>query len=144
MKTTIECPIEVNIVAVRMVLPVKYGTWDMLDDYPCRKGDTWEATVDMDTGQIRDWPAGWPPHRLYMKVADGASFFLLDPEGRTIAEIRENYVPHGVVPGKYGEYVDIEIDANGVIANWPKNPDVSGFSEYGTVTIPHSTEVPNA
>lgn len=27
----------------------------------------------------------------------------------------------------YGDYVELEIDENGIITNWPKRPDISAF-----------------
>ena len=43
-----------------------------------------------------------------------------------IADIVQDYVPHGVVPGEYGDYVILKID-KGRIVNWPAKPDVSEF-----------------
>ena len=44
-----------------------------------------------------------------------------------VASLHHEYVPLGVVPGAYDDYVSLCIDENGIIANWPKKPDVSEF-----------------
>jgi phosphoribosylformylglycinamidine (FGAM) synthase PurS component len=62
-----------------------------------------------------------------MKVRDRGSYTLLDPQMQTIAKIEQDYVPHGVIPGSYGDYIELDIDANGKIRNWPKSFDLHEF-----------------
>lgn len=126
MKVKVKIEQEVEIAAVRMRLPVRYEEEDMPNDFPLRKGDIWEAEVEMDTGKIKDWPAG-QTGCFSMKVCDGGTYTLLAPGGEKIAAIEQNCVPNGVIPGEYGDYVELEIDAAGIITNWPKQPDVSVF-----------------
>lgn len=126
MKTTVKLPTEIEISHVLIQLPINYGTDDMRDDFPLRFSDTWIARVEIDTGKIVGWPEG-KSGKIEMKVSDGGVYTLLSPSGSHLAKIEDGYVPHGVVPGSYGDYVELEIDANGVITNWPKTPDVSEF-----------------
>lgn len=109
-------------------LAVRYDDEDISYDFPMRKGDLWKAKVELDTGKIVDWPAG-KSGDLYMKVCDEGTYTLLDDAGQKVAAIEQNYVPHGVVPGKYGDYVDLEISEDGTITNWPRKPDLSAFIE---------------
>jgi hypothetical protein len=41
--------------------------------------------------------------------------------------IEQNYVPHGLIPGEYGDYVSLKINEQGIITNWPKHPDIREF-----------------
>ena len=118
--------VEYDIATVRLELAVRHGDDDMPDDFPFRKGEMWRVDVDANTGRIKDWPKGLA-HELYMKVVDCGTYTLLDPTGAQLAIIENDYVPHGVVPGKYGDYVDLKINEDGVITNWPKRFDIEAF-----------------
>ena len=126
MKTTVMRPVEVEIVAVKIHVAVRYGTDDMPMDFPGREGDMWRITVDIDTGKIDGWPKG-VERDLYMKVCDDGSYYLLDGENRCVAGLENEYVPHGVVPGEFGDYIDLHIQPDGVIENWPTYPNVDEF-----------------
>lgn len=127
MKTTTPTTKEVTIDRIKITLPVNYGEEDIPNDFPMRKDDIWEATVEMDTGMILDWPTQTEPKELFMKVTDGGSYALIDDAGKVVASIEEDYVPNGVVPGEDGDYVHLEITADGVISNWPKRPNLGAF-----------------
>ncbi len=118
--------VEIEVTAIRIEVAVKYDAEDIPYNFPLRKGNMWEATVDIDTGKIRDWPVGQTGD-MYMKVCDNGTYALLGPDGKEIAKREGEYVPNDVVPGEWGDYIDLHIDANGVITNWPKNPDVGVF-----------------
>ena len=116
---------EVNITHVIVELPVRYEEEDITNDFPLRRGDMWAAKIEMDTGQIECWPVG-KSGRLNMKVCDEGIYQLIDENGMQLAKIQD-YVPHGVIPGRYGDYVDLHINDQGIITNWPKKPDVVRF-----------------
>lgn len=122
---------EVDVASMRLVLPVRYGNEDMGPDFPGRRGDVWDVMVDFRESDGGAFINGWPPERgrceLYMKVTDGGCYYLLDRGVSVIAAIREDYVPHGAVPGRYGDYVHLDIQADGRIANWPNPMDISAF-----------------
>ena len=126
MKTTVTKPIEIEIASVEMTLPVRYDEEEIPNDFPLRKGNVLQLTVDVDSGQIAGWPIG-EPRQMFLTVKDMGTYELFDSGGQSIAKIEQNYVPHGLVPGKYGDVVRLAIDGQGVITNWPRKPDVSEF-----------------
>ncbi|MHA7813292.1 MAG: hypothetical protein ACX94C_07880 [Phycisphaerales bacterium] len=126
MKATIKREIEVDIKWIEVEAEVRYGTDDMPEDYPGRSGDLWNAKIDIETGKIDGHPSG-KPLDMHMKVCDCGSYRLLDENGEEIAALRDEYVPNGVIPGSYGDYIIIQIDDRGVISNWPDEPDLSDF-----------------
>lgn len=126
MKLNMWVQTEVVAAAIRLTLPVDYGDEDMPLDYPHRKDDVWTVTVDLDTGQIRDWPTGVPAHHLYMKVCDSGTYCLLDGNDQPVGRVLEQeYVPD-CIPGECGDYVDFRIDEAGRITNWKLVPDEVG------------------
>ena len=126
MKAKIPTTIEVNITHVLVNLPVRYDEEDIPNDFPLREGKMWNAKIEIDTGKIEGWPQG-KDAGFYMKVTDSGIYRLIDDKGVIVGEVVENYVPHGVIPGDDGDYVDFDIDAGGVITNWPKRPDIREF-----------------
>lgn len=76
-------------------------------------------TVEIATGQIVDWPKDGKAIDIYLKPRDAGTYKLIGPTGELIAEIDEDYVPNGIIPGNYGDYVDLKIDDSGKIKNWP-------------------------
>jgi hypothetical protein len=115
MKVTITISQDVNLKYVRCVLPVRYEEKDIPNNYPFRKNDVWNITINVDTGQIIDWPAGVAPLALHMKVCKGGSYYLV---GEVVLWKREqDHVPE-FIQQEYGDYIDFKIDANGLITNW--------------------------
>jgi hypothetical protein len=128
MKVTVNKPIEIEVKYIIICVPVRYDEEDIPNDFPFRRNDIWEVLVDIETGKIKDWPYGYE-YVLVMKVCDSGYYQLLDEAFGPIAEI-EDYVPHGIVPGSYGDYIELTIEKDGTISNWPEKPDVSAFFPY--------------
>lgn len=116
---------QVNVQYLKISIPVRYEDEDMPYDFPLRQDDLWEATINLDTNKIENWPQG-QSGSFYMKVCDAGSYYLLDESKETIAEIVEYYVPK-IVPGKYGDYVSMQIDDTGKILNMPDEIDFDDF-----------------
>jgi len=127
MKAKVWIQQEVDIAFIRVVLPVRYEEEDIPNDFPLREDDVWKVIVAIDNGEIQGWPKGIVGEIECMKVCDSGTYRLLNHAGEEVASIENDYVPHGVIPGQYGDYVTLQIDANGIITNWPKKPDVSAF-----------------
>lgn len=114
---------EIDAQFITIELPVRYGDEDIAFDFPLRDGDVWSATIDIDSGNIKDWTAG-EPGNFSMKVCDEGTYTIYDADMVTLAQIINDYVPHGLVPGEYGDYVNLIIDEHGHIENWnPRNLD---------------------
>ena len=125
MKIEIPTTKEVDIKYITIEIAVRYEEEDIPNDAPMRFGNMWKATVNIDTGKIEKWPQGQTLD-LYMKVCDEGIYRLFDADWNELACIG-GYVPHGVVPGQYGDYVELKINEFGVITNWPKAPTFDDF-----------------
>lgn len=119
MKVTIPTTREVNVKYITLELPVRYEEEDLARDAPMRDGDMWNISIDIDTGIILQWPKD-NPLDLYMKVVDEGVYRLFDADWQELTSIA-GYVPHGIVPGQYGDYVSFQIDCNGLVTNWPNS-----------------------
>lgn len=131
MKITIMKPVEVEVSFVNIVVPLRYDDADsMPKDFPLREGKFWSVSVEIETGRIVNWPKDLKgAYSVNEKVVDCGAYALNGPKGEKIAEIVENYVPNKLIPGEYGDYVELEI-LDGVITNWPKRitqETLSGF-----------------
>jgi hypothetical protein len=128
MKFTVTRPIELDIAFVRISIPVRDEPVEeggMLPNFPFRRGNTWTATIAIEGGRIQNWAAPGT-FQLFEKVVDEGTYELLDGAGKVLAKIENDYVPNRVVPGEYGDYVDLEI-VDGVITNWPEQPNPAEF-----------------
>ena len=85
---------------------------------PLRSGDCWCPTIDLDSGTIPDWPDGVTAS-IHYKVCDEGTYTLINEAGDEVRRI-EGYVPAIMSPGGsgYGDYIIMQIDGAGKIANW--------------------------
>jgi hypothetical protein len=135
MKTKIKVEKEVEIKTLSVKAGVRYwedGTINGEEDtngnlVPCRNGDCWCPQIDIDNGIILNWKKGVKAD-IHYKVCDAGSYFLQDEAGNTILSIMQNYVPDMMCPkGEgYGDYIIMDIDENGKIADW----DGTNLSEF--------------
>ena len=93
---------------------------------PMLIGDNWEVIVDLESGKIRDWPQG-EEREYYWKICDAGSYHLLDESDKATLSINNNYVPNNLLPGEWGDYLDLKINSEGVITNWLSNPTAEDF-----------------
>lgn len=132
MKFKVKRPIEIELKYISIGFPVdaddieEDNLADLIDpDHP-----NWlEFRVDIETGKIQDF-RGNPDesYDIYVKVVDQGVYQLIDEKGSVEAELDREYVPHGIVPGQYGDYISLKIHGGrGIITNWPKKPDISEF-----------------
>jgi hypothetical protein len=131
MKAKVKIEKEVEIRAVLIDIAPRYigdsDDDDMPSNFPLlnETKSAWVASVNIDTGEIAGWPIG-DARKMHVKVCDAGVYSLLDDAGNLVIK-HCGYVPHGVVPGSYGDYVELDINENGVITNWPKRPEISEF-----------------
>lgn len=88
---------------------------------PCRKGDTWNPVIDLESGAIEGWPKGVVA-KVHYKVCDDGRYTLLNQDKSEVAMV-DGYVIGMMCPegGGYGDYVIMKIDENGQIKNWSVN-----------------------
>lgn len=127
MKIQIPTTTEVEITHVRIAAAVNYEEDEIPNDFPGRIHDVWHADINIDTGKIEGWPQG-RVEDMFLTVKDSGSYYLIDAnsqKGTPIASRENDYAPNDLIPGKYGDTIELKIDGNGIVTNWPKNPDVS-------------------
>lgn len=74
----------------------------------------WQPTIDVERGCIVGWPKGTTAN-VHYKVCDEGVYHLLDPMKNVIISV-EGYVPDCI--GEYGDYIVMDIDENGNIAEF--------------------------
>lgn len=122
MEITIQRPVKVQAKAIRIDVPVRYGTEDIPEDFPFRKDDQWTVEVDIDTGKIKDWPGLPEVTEFHMKVTDAGVYTLLGEDGKHLegSKVIEDYVP-SCIPNKYSDYLEFSITKDGVIKEWKED-----------------------
>jgi hypothetical protein len=138
MKAVVKVKKEVEITTLKVKAGVRYwedaeinGQDDTEDGkyVPCKEADLWCPEIDFDSGLIRNWIKGVNA-RIHYKVCDAGSYYLIDKDGETVLSIEDNYVPDLLAPDGegYGDYIILDIDVNGQIANW--KPSIKDFVNF--------------
>jgi hypothetical protein len=136
MKAKIKVSKEVEITTLLVSAGVRYwedssvnGVDDTEDGtlIPCKNGDYWEPIIDIETGVITNWPKGTSAN-IHYKVCDDGTYKLADEKGNVVLEI-EGYVPKILdLDGEsFGDYIIMDVDVNGKIANWNNKPIIRDF-----------------
>jgi hypothetical protein len=92
---------------------------------PFMKDKTWSILIDLSSGTIVNWPKGVTASTHY-KVCDDGKYWLLN-EARQALYFQGDYVPPILSVDRYfdSDYIAMEIDGDGVIANWlARHPDI--------------------
>ena len=121
---------EVDVKYLDLDVAVRYEDEDMPHDAPLRDGDSWKALINLDTGYIMNWKKG-ECLKFYMKVCDQGTYILLDADKEEITRIEDDYVPNSLLPGEYGDYLELDIDETGKILNWLSDADLTDFHHKG-------------
>ena len=134
MKVKIKMEKEVEVKTLVVDAGVRYwedatvnGVEDEQGDLiPCREGERWKPIIDIESGVITNWKQGTVAE-IHYKVCDDGIYHLADAKGKTILT-EDGYVPSIMAPKEngYGDYIIMDVDANGKIADW--DADLSGFS----------------
>ena len=132
MKYTKMIPTEIDVVTLDAHMNVRHtedaylnGEEDTEGNMPLLAGDDWHIQIDLESGQISNWPKGTTAKTHY-KVCDSGVYRLYDKDGNLVEE-QYGYVPSMLGRGGYGDYVILEIDENGIIQDW--DADLSYFEE---------------
>ena len=144
MKATILKPVDVNITHLKARIGVRYWEDSLVNGVedtdgkliPLRDGEYWCITIDIDTGIIQDWKIGTTAN-VHYKCCDDGDYSLIADDG-CVVEYPKYYVPKilDLTEEGFGDYVIMDIDENGKIANWDNNPNIDDFfpeSKYGVV-----------
>lgn len=126
MKITVKVSKDVPVRYLQAECGVRYwedATVDGVSDedgtlVPCREGDLWKPLIDLETGQIKNWRAGVTAE-IHYKVCDAGVYRLLDEDMQEVAMV-DDYVISMMSPkdGGYGDYVIMDINADGFIQKW--------------------------
>ncbi|MGL4638530.1 MAG: hypothetical protein ACRCVX_02210 [Shewanella sp.] len=86
---------------------------------PLKEGDAWRPVINLEAGEILNWPQGTEAS-FHFKVCDAGSYYLLDENMEQIASIEQNYVPDGLCHGDvgYGDYIIFNVGADGKIVGY--------------------------
>lgn len=73
--------------------------------------------IDIDTGEVTNWPKNCPTDFHDIKIVDTGHYGLMDDNADTIVSY-SGYVPSCLGDSGYGDYLEFEIDENSHIVDW--------------------------
>lgn len=127
MKVKVKTEVEVEAILLCVEAGVRYyedgdvdGVVDEKGDLiPCKVGEMWCPIIHIDSGVITNWRQGVTAS-VHYKVCDAGSYYVKDEAGNVIFSSEGDYVPSILSPGGlgYGDYIIMNIDADGKIENW--------------------------
>ena len=136
MEATIKVEKTVQLTTLEVFANVRYwedatinGVRDENEDLtPCKKGDLWCPIIEIDSGQITNWVKGTVAD-IHFKVCDQCAWGIKDENGQVLLKSEGDYVPGSLSPKEngYGDYIIMDIDADGFIKDWDFN--ISDFTE---------------
>lgn len=89
---------------------------------PFRNGNYWEPRINVETGQILNWPDGCVAN-IHYKVCDDGEYYLKD--GTNIYKYKDYYVPDildcSSDQSSFGDYIIMNVSLGGYIQNWDKS-----------------------
>lgn len=117
-------PVTVHVDALRIVVEV---TDDDIDeeccpaDMPGLKNGKLTLVIDLDTKRVRDWPAGRAVS-LHLHPRDEGRYYLLSRD--TVILSREESPVPDFLPGEhFGDYLILNIGADGTVLRWDFDAD---------------------
>lgn len=140
MKVIVNRPVELDIKTLFVKAHVRYPEDAMIQEGPddawgeddanqpkmpcmsyvdCKyEGWYWCPVIDLATGRIINWKQGVRASISY-KVVDEFECYITDTDDKIVTRY-EGYVPSfmAITDEGYGDYVYLEIDENGMIADW--------------------------
>lgn len=88
---------------------------------PLRVGNCWCPTINIQTGEVLNWPQGTTAD-IHFKVCDQGEYWLQDAEFKDVAKWAGIYVPNEflcVGANGYGDYnIILTVGADGKIKDW--------------------------
>jgi len=100
---------------------------ELLQAYPKLAGKynglpTLELEIDLETGNVLNWPKGVRFEFYDFKINDTGIYTLIGKDGKVLNTL-ESYVPECLGEGGYGDYLEFEIDEDAHIVNWEFDQD---------------------
>lgn len=126
MKVTVYKPVELEIHTVRIEVELHDDVSECLPKHLFKDDGELDLLIEVDTGKVVSWQ-GSEPVNIYDNVRDNGVYTLFDSGGLEVGKIDNDYVPNDLIPGDYGDYINLEINADGFVTNWPKCPSVLRF-----------------
>lgn len=126
MKVTVYKPVELEIHTVRIEVELHDDVSENLPKHLFNDDGELDLLIEVDTGKVVSWQ-GSEPVNIYDKVCDNGVYTLFGSGGLEVGKIDNYYVPNDLIPGDYGDYINLEINADGFVTNWPKSPNVLEF-----------------
>lgn len=126
MKVEVLKPVEIEVHTVKINVKLYDDASENIPNFLLNKHGEFEIEIEVDTGKVVNW-SGVESIRIFDKVCDCGTYTLFDKNGSRVVEVINDYVPNNLIPGSYGDYIDLQINMDGVVTNWPKKPDVSYF-----------------
>lgn len=100
-----------------------------------------DFVVNLKDGKMQNWKESDGYLRMWAKVRDSGTYTLLDADKQPFCQIC-GYVPFKLMPPfeeGAGDYIELAVNADGTINDWPQNPDLSDFVEEGQTPKPIKT-----
>nr|DAP70549.1 MAG TPA: hypothetical protein [Caudoviricetes sp.] len=126
MKVTVYKPVELEIHTVRIEVELHDDASESLPKHLFNDDGELDLLIEVDTGKVVSWQ-GSEPVNIYDKVCDNGVYTLFGSGGLEVGKIDNYYVPNDLIPGDYGDYINLEINADGFVTNWHKYPSVLEF-----------------
>ena len=117
---------EVELHTVRIEVELHDNVSESLPKHLFNDDGELDLLIEVDTGKVISWQ-GNEPVSIHDNIRNNGVYTLFDKCGGEVASLDNYYIPHDLIPGKRGEYIHIDISADGVITNWPDVPNVYEF-----------------
>lgn len=103
---------------IRVKLRGHEGDELITDEFFELEDENLNICIDVDKRKIINYK-GNKPFNLHLKAVDSGTYVFKDCYGNIFYTLQD-YVPNGIIPGAYGDYIELNIDDCGFITNWKK------------------------
>lgn len=126
MKVEIYKLTEVEIHSVRIEVELHDDVSEKLPKHLFNDDGELDLLIEIDTGKVISWQ-GDEPVCIHDNIRNNGIYTLFDEHVNEVGKLDNYYVPFDLIPGKRGEYIHLDISAEGVVTNWPDVPNVYEF-----------------
>ncbi|HFC8533082.1 TPA: hypothetical protein ACFRHF_001831 [Neisseria lactamica] len=126
MQVEVYKPTKLDIHSVRIEVELHDDVSENLPKHLFNDDGELDLLIEVDTGKVVSWQ-GDEPVVIHDNIYNNGIYTLFDKSGNEVGKIDNYYVPYDLIPGKKGEYINLDISADGVVTNWPDTPNVYEF-----------------